>query len=161
MPGSTSHGQTNTHIKVVSYAWLGVQGAFGPTLSIAVPSRLYFPPSPTKPLNGLRVALKDNYDLKGVHTVVSNKSFLKFQPPATKTAPAIQDLIRKGAVIVGKTKMTTFADREYPPSDWIDYHCPFNPRGDGYLVPEGSSTGSAAAVAAYDWLDVGIGTDSK
>ncbi|KAH6637210.1 hypothetical protein F5144DRAFT_487713 [Chaetomium tenue] len=57
--------------------------------------------------------------------------------------------------------MTAFADREYPPSDWIDYHCPFNPRGDGYLVPEGSSSGSAAAVAAYDWLDASLGTDTS
>lgn len=145
----------------LSFAWLGVAGVFGPTLSIAVPSRLYFPPDPSKPLHGLRIAVKDNYDLKGVHTVASNKSFLRFRAPAEKTAPAIQDLISKGAIIVGKTKMTTFADREYSPSDWIDYYCPFNPRGDGYLVPEGSSTGSAAAVAAYDWLDVALGTDSE
>ncbi|KAK0707375.1 amidase signature domain-containing protein [Lasiosphaeris hirsuta] len=43
----------------------------------------------------------------------------------------------------------------------IDYHCPFNPRADGYLVPEGSSSGSAIAVAAYDWLDAGFGTDTS
>ncbi|KAK0610591.1 amidase signature domain-containing protein [Bombardia bombarda] len=147
--------------KTDAYTWLGVSGIFGPTLAVAVPSRLYFPPDPRKPLNGLRIAVKDNYDIKGVHTVASNKSFLKLREPAAKTAPAIQDLINKGAVIVGKTKMTSFADREYPPSDWIDYHCPFNPRGDGYLVPQGSSTGSAAAVAAYEWLDAGFGTDTS
>ena len=45
--------------------------------------------------------------------------------------------------------------------DWIDYHCPFNPRGEGYFTASGSSTGSAAGIAAYDWLDITIGTDSE
>lgn len=109
----------------------------------------------------MRIAAKDNIDVKGIHTVVSNKSFLKFHTPATETSPVLRELLAKGAVLLGKVKMTSFADREYPPSDWIDYHCPFNPRGDGYLVPEGSSSGSAAAVAAYDWLDASLGTDSQ
>ncbi|EWG41130.1 hypothetical protein FVEG_15234 [Fusarium verticillioides 7600] len=33
--------------------------------------------------------------------------------------------------------------------------------GDGYQSPAGSSSGSAAAVAAYDWLDCAIGTDTS
>ena len=45
--------------------------------------------------------------------------------------------------------------------DWIDYHCPFNPRGDGYFTASGSSAGSAAGLAAYDWLEIRIGTDSE
>ncbi|XXG98832.1 hypothetical protein Hte_005162 [Hypoxylon texense] len=145
----------------VSFTWLRAPMVFGPSLAVAVPSRLYFKRTKSRPLNGMRIAIKDNFDLKGVHTVVSNKAFLKFHDPATETAVAVQDLIVKGAIIVGKTKMTSFADREYPPSDWIDNHCPFNPRGDGYLVPEGSSTGTAVAIATYDWLDAALGTDSK
>jgi Asp-tRNA(Asn)/Glu-tRNA(Gln) amidotransferase A subunit family amidase len=109
----------------------------------------------------MRIVIKDNFDIKGIHTVVSNKSFLQFRTEASQTAPVVSELLAKGAVLIGKVKMTSFADREYPPSDWIDYHCPSNPRGDGYLVPEGSSSGSAVAVAAYDWLDAGFGTDSK
>jgi Asp-tRNA(Asn)/Glu-tRNA(Gln) amidotransferase A subunit family amidase len=143
------------------FSLLKVSGIFGPSLAVAVPSRLYFKKSSSKPLNGMRIAVKDSFDVKGIHTVVSNKSFLKYRAPATETSPVIRELLAKGAILVGKTKMTTFADREYPPADWIDYHCPFNPRGDGYLVTEGSSSGSAAAIAAYDWLDASLGTDSK
>jgi Asp-tRNA(Asn)/Glu-tRNA(Gln) amidotransferase A subunit family amidase len=72
----------------------------------------------------------------------------------------VQKLIDCGAIIVGKTKLSEFADAEDPTGDWVDYHCPFNPRGDGYLNPGGSSVGSGAAIAAYDWLDIAIGTDS-
>lgn len=48
----------------------------------------------------------------------------------------------------------------WPTDDCVDYHGPFNPRGDGYLTTSGSSAGSAASVAAYDWLDLSLGTDS-
>ena len=64
-------------------------------------------------------------------------------------------------MIVGKTKTTQFADSEWPTGDWVDYHAPFNPVADGYQGTSGSSAGSAAAVAAYPWLDFAIGTDSK
>ncbi|KAF5622384.1 amidase signature domain protein [Fusarium tjaetaba] len=46
-------------------------------------------------------------------------------------------------------------------TDAVDYPTAFNPRGDGYQSPAGSSSGSAAAVAAYDWLDCAIGTDTS
>jgi hypothetical protein len=32
---------------------------------------------------------------------------------------------------------------------------------DGYQSPAGSSSGSGAAIAAYLWLDISIGSDSK
>ena len=41
-----------------------------------------------------------------------------------------------------------------------DYLAPFNPRGDSYQSPSASSTGSAAAAAAYPWVDFTIGTDT-
>lgn len=47
------------------------------------------------------------------------------------------------------------------PMQSVDYQAPFNPRGDGYLIPGGSSSGSAAAAASYDWLDISICTDSE
>ena len=62
---------------------------------------------------------------------------------------------------MGKVKTTQFADSEWPTCDWVEYHAPFNPRADGYQTTSGSSAGSAAAVAAYDWLDFALGTDSK
>lgn len=63
-------------------------------------------------------------------------------------------------VVVGKTKLNSFGNWEEPPK-YIDYQVPWSPRGDGYQSTGGSSSGSAAAVAGYDWLDITIGTDSE
>ena len=68
-------------------------------------------------------------------------------------------LLDLGAIIVGKTRTAQFAGGEHP-MDWVDYKSSFNPRGDGSLSPSGSSTGSAAGLAAYRWLDFSLGTDS-
>lgn len=38
---------------------------------------------------------------------------------------------------------------------------PFSPRADLYQICEGSSGGSACALAAYDWLDITISTDTS
>jgi Asp-tRNA(Asn)/Glu-tRNA(Gln) amidotransferase A subunit family amidase len=56
--------------------------------------------------------------------------------------------------------MNSLANWEEP-TEYIDYQAPWNPRADRYQSPGGSSTGSASAIAAYDWLDIAIGTDSK
>lgn len=47
------------------------------------------------------------------------------------------------------------------PTEAIDYRAPFNPRADRYQSPAGSSSGSAAAIAAYEWLDFTIGQDTS
>lgn len=44
--------------------------------------------------------------------------------------------------------------------DRHDYVTPVNPRGDGWQKPSSSSTGSAAACAAYPWIDFTVGTDT-
>ena len=82
-------------------------------------------------------------------------------PARAESAQIVQRCLALGFVIVGKLKCTQFADSEWPTCDWIDYHAPFNPRGDGYLTTSGSSAGSAAAIASYPWLDFSLGTDSK
>lgn len=126
-----------------------------------MPSRLYSEPATAeRPLQGKRVAIKDVFDLAGVPTSVSCRDYMEFTGNAKQTANMVTQLIEAGAIIVGKTKTTQFSSGEHP-RDWIDYQCPFNPRGDGYLAPDMSSTGSAVAVAAYRWLDYSIGTDSK
>ncbi|KAJ4402242.1 hypothetical protein N0V85_005352 [Neurospora sp. IMI 360204] len=56
--------------------------------------------------------------------------------------------------------MNSFANWEEP-IEYVDYQAPWNPRGDQYQSMGGSSSGSAAAVAAYDWLDIAIGTDRQ
>lgn len=65
-----------------------------------------------------------------------------------------------GAHIVEKAHLSSFAMMEHPMQS-IDYQAPFNPRGDGYLFAGGSSGGNAAGVAAYDWLDISICSDSE
>lgn len=125
-----------------------------------MPSRLYSPEDPDLPLNGLRIAVKDNIDLAGLPTCVSSRALEQLGEVPGCSAKIVQKLTALGAIVVGKTKTSQFANMENPTADWVDVHAPFNPRGDGYLSPSYSSAGSCAAVAAYDWLDVGLGTDS-
>jgi hypothetical protein len=98
--------------------------------------------------------------LNGVVTGLGNKAYAELYGRQSESAELIQSLINKGGVIVGKTKLSAFAGSEIPPSQCIDYQSPWNPRGDGYQGPSGSSSGAAAAVAGYTWLDVSIATDS-
>ncbi|KAF3164230.1 hypothetical protein TWF225_001700 [Orbilia oligospora] len=124
---------------------------------IPVPSRLYT--NSSLPLSSKRIAVKDIIDLRNLPTSASSKAYAQYHGSSKSTAKAIQHLISLGAVIIGKTKTTQFANGETA-RDWIDFQCPFNPRADGYLDPAGSSTGSAVAVAGYDWVDFAVGTDS-
>ncbi|KAI1365982.1 amidase signature enzyme [Xylaria arbuscula] len=126
---------------------------------IAVPSRLHSWGT-RLPLAGLRIGVKDVIDVAGLKTGASNRAFRDFHSPKETSAPIVQQLIDLGAIVVGKTKTTQFALGEEPTADWVDEFCPFNPRGDGYQTTEGSSAGSAAAVAAYKWLDIALGTDT-
>lgn len=40
----------------------------------------------------------------------------------------MQLLIDKGAIFVGKMSTVQFANGDRPTADWVDFHCPFNPR---------------------------------
>ncbi|KAJ5205176.1 Amidase [Penicillium cf. griseofulvum] len=130
------------------------------TKSVAVPSRLYYSPTSTKPLAGLRVGVKDIFDMKGLRTSGGNRAFYDLYPPRNTTGPALQRLIDAGAIIVGKMGTVQFANGDNPTADWVDFHCPFNPRGDGYQAPGGSSSGPGAGIASYDWLDIAVGSDT-
>lgn len=132
-----------------------------PTQHIPVSSRLFFPdPTPSNPLSGKRFAVKDIFDIRGVVTTASCKAYEACHNEAVKTASIIQKLLDLGAVVVGKTKTAQLASG-LAAKDWVDDLCPFNPRGDGYQEPDCSSSGSAVAVAAYDWLDFSVGSDSE
>ncbi|MCJ1461355.1 hypothetical protein MMC28_011737 [Mycoblastus sanguinarius] len=89
-----------------------------------------------------------------------NRAYTELYEPKKESATEVQKLIDLGAVIVGKTKMSAFASAEEPTDQWIDYHCPWNPRGDTYQSPSGSTNGGAASLAGYDWLDFSVGTDT-
>ncbi|KAJ5108734.1 hypothetical protein N7456_005409 [Penicillium angulare] len=128
---------------------------------IPVPSRLYAPESSAQPLAGMRITVKDNMHLKGVVTTLGSRSYAELYGKQAQSADYIDRLVRRGAVVIGKTKMSAFAGSEVPPTECIDYFPPWNPRGDGYQSPSGSSSGAAASVAGYPWVDVSICTDSK
>lgn len=127
---------------------------------VAVPSRLYYPVTFDRPLNGKRVSVKDLFHLEGMVTTIGSRSYAECYGVQKSTAKYIQHLIDKGAVIVGKTKMGAYAGSEIPPEKCIDYFPPWNPRGDGYQGPSGSSSGAGSSVAGYPWLDYALATDS-
>ena len=79
---------------------------------------------------------------------------------AKKSAYSVQKLIDDGAIVVGKVKTSQFANGAAVSAGWFDQLAPYNPRGDGYQSPSTSSAGSAAGLAAYDWLDYAIGSDT-
>ncbi len=127
---------------------------------IAVPSRLYYTKTAEKPLAGVRTGIKDIFDVAGVRTSNGNRAFYALYPPKTQNALVVQRLIDAGAVLVGKIKTSQFANGEQATEDWVDYHAPFNPRGDGYQDPSSSSSGSGAASGSYPWLDLTLGSDT-
>ncbi|KAK1712406.1 amidase signature domain-containing protein [Colletotrichum lupini] len=135
-----------------TFQTLSAQVPASASLTIGVPSRLYSlsARSPEKPLAGVRVGVKDIYDLAGY----------AFYPPAASTAPSIQALLDAGAVVVGYQKPSQFANGETATADWVDYHSPFNPRGDGYNDPSSSSSGAGASIGSYEWLDIAVGSDT-
>jgi hypothetical protein len=130
------------------------------TLTIGVPSRLYYEPSEAKPLAGVRIAVKDIFSLAGVKQSNGNRAWYHLYPPNNVTGTAISRLVEAGAIIVGTQKLSQFATSEVATVDWVDYHSPFNPRGDGYQDPSSSSSGAGASVASYSWLDGAVGTDT-
>ncbi|KAK5096304.1 hypothetical protein LTR70_003057 [Exophiala xenobiotica] len=127
--------------------------------SFALPSRVKAKAASSSKLSGLRILVKDNIDLEGVKTSNGNRAFYDTYPPREQSAPCVQRLIMQGADVLGKTKMSPFANWEEP-IEHIDYQAPWNTRADGHQSPGGSSSGSAMAIASYDWLDVAIGTDT-
>lgn len=112
------------------------------------------------PLNGLRVAIKDNFHLRGTKTSLGSRAYYETYLAQNNTAHVVSLLLGAGAHIVGKTHLSSFAMTEHPMQS-IYYHAPFNPRGDGYQITGGSSSGSAVAIATYDWLDLALCSDSK
>ncbi|KAF4853417.1 Amidase 1 [Colletotrichum siamense] len=143
-----------------TFQTLSAQVPASASLTVGVPSRLYFTPTPEKPLAGVRVGVKDIYSLAGVKGSNGNRAWYGLYPPAAKTGTAIQNLIDAGAVVVGFQKPSQFANGETATADWVDYHAPFNPRGDGYNDPSSSSSGAGASVASYEWLDIAVGSDT-
>jgi aspartyl-tRNA(Asn)/glutamyl-tRNA(Gln) amidotransferase subunit A len=106
------------------------------------------------PLHGIPIALKDLIDIAGVRTTAGSRQLPNHV--ATQDAAIVTQLKRAGAVIVGKTNLHEFA---FGGSGIV---CAFGPARnpwDTKLVTGGSSSGSAAAVAAGMCI-AAIGTDT-
>ena len=99
-------------------------------------------------LRGIAVGIKDIIETSDLPTEMGLPIYRGFRPPAD--APVVMMLKRAGATIVGKTMTTAFAAN--------DPTATLNPRNHGY-TPGGSSSGSAAAVAA-GMVPLALGTQT-
>ncbi len=103
-----------------------------------------------------RLAVKDAIDIAGTVTTAGCKALADRGTVAEKDAACVTTARAAGARIVGKTNLheLCFGTTGLNPT----FGDPVNPRWPG-LVPGGSSSGSAVAVA-LDEADVGFGTDT-
>src|SRR5882762_575039 len=108
------------------------------------------------PLAGLSFAAKDLFDVAGVPTGGGNHDWARTNPVPTRHAWAVQTLLDAGATLIGKT-VTDEVSLGILGENPFD-GTPMNPRAPGH-VPGGSSSGSAAAVAA-GLCDTALGTDT-
>jgi amidase len=117
---------------------------------------VYWPPPKNE--KGLRLAVKDLIDLKGVVTTAGSEYFANFGRPAQADAACLAIARDRHAVIVGKTNLSEFA---VAPSGFNQYYgIPKNRLSRKVkLIPGGSSSGSAVAVQS-GLADVAFGTDT-
>ncbi|MGR9180746.1 amidase family protein (plasmid) [Rhizobium leguminosarum] len=109
------------------------------------------------PLSGLRLAVKDLFDVAGYPTAAGSATVLAASGIKPSTAPLVQTLLDAGVCFVGKTNTDELAYSLIGGN--IHFGMPINPR-DPNLIPGGSSSGSAVAVAA-GLADIGLGTDTS
>ena len=108
------------------------------------------------PLSGLIFAAKDLFDVAGHPTGGGNPDWARTHPVPERHAWAVQTLLDAGAALIGKT-VTDEVSLGILGENPFD-GTPTNPRAPGH-VPGGSSSGSAAAVAA-GICDTALGTDT-
>jgi allophanate hydrolase len=110
-------------------------------------------PLADRPLFGVPVAIKDNVDVAGLPTTAACPAFA-YTPKADATCVAC--LRRAGAIVIGKTNLDQFA------TGLVGARTPYGIARnlfDPALIPGGSSTGSAIAVAA-GLVPLALGTDT-
>lgn len=101
------------------------------------------------------VAVKDSMDIAGLVTKLGSRAFDK-AAPALAHADVIQAVLDAGYHVMGKTNMHELAFGMTGVNSWTG--TPLNPRYPD-LIPGGSSSGSAVAVAAKQ-VDFALGTDT-
>ncbi|BAP61853.1 Asp-tRNA(Asn)/Glu-tRNA(Gln) amidotransferase subunit GatA [Methanococcus maripaludis] len=107
-----------------------------------------------KPLYGKIVAVKSNINVKGYKISCASKTLEKYV--GTYDATVVKKLRSQGALIVGMTNMDEFAGGS---SGETSCYGPTKNPAAMDRIPGGSSSGSAAAVAA-DLCDMAIGSDT-
>ena len=106
-----------------------------------------------RPLYGIPVAIKDNIDVVGLPTTAACPEFAY---TATRDATAVARLREAGAIVMGKTNLDQFA------TGLVGVRSPYGVPRNTFkpeLVPGGSSSGSAVAVAA-GIVPIALGTDT-
>lgn len=100
-----------------------------------------------KPLFGVPVAIKDNFNTLGLETTASSNILKGYVSPYDATV--VHRLKEAGAIILGKTNMDAFAHGSS--TETSDFGPTLNPWNTSHL-PGGSSGGSAAAVSADETI---------
>jgi amidase len=106
--------------------------------------------------SGPRIAVKDLIDVAGVPTTAGCRAVADSAPAAERDAACLAGARAAGAVLVGKANLHELAFGAAGVNPW--FGTPVNPL-DPDLLPGGSSSGSAVAVAEGT-ADIGYGTDT-
>lgn len=106
--------------------------------------------------SGPRLAVKDLIDVEGVPTTAGSRAVERMAKPAAADAACMAGARAADARIVGKANLHELAMLPLGTNPW--FGTPTNPL-DPALIPGGSSSGSAVAVAT-DEADVAYGSDT-
>jgi amidase len=106
--------------------------------------------------SGPRLAVKDIVDVEGVPTTGGSRALERVATPAQRDAECLAGARAAGARVVGKTNLHELAVLPIGINPW--FGTPVNPL-DPALIPGGSSSGSAVAVANGE-ADVALGSDT-
>ena len=108
--------------------------------------------NPKGKLAGLPISIKDDLCVKGVETTCSSNILKGYRPPFNATL--VNNLIREGAVIIGKTNQDAFGFGSFNVN--TDMGIPKNPV-DKSRVTGGSSGGAAGFTALTEFPHVAVG----
>ena len=143
-----------------------LDGALGAVLAVnpeaaaeaAASDRVRLAAGPRSPLEGIPVLLKDNVDMAGLPTTAGSRALLGTRPD---DATITRKLREAGAVLLGKTNLSEWANfrGEESTSGWSGVGGQTHNPHVLDRNPCGSSSGSAAAVAA-SLAQVAIGTET-
>ncbi|KAK4228636.1 amidase signature domain-containing protein [Podospora fimiseda] len=117
----------------------------------------------------LKSQAKPHDRFEGFHFIASNSQFPVFDVRSrimttfqtVSPIAGLRVLVKDNIHLKGiRTSQRNKVFYETYPAQEVSAPSLWNPRGDGYQLTGGSSSGSAAAVAAYDFLDIAIGSNT-